>query len=253
MLACVCLFGQAMFFSSNVNQVPVIPYCTAVGYPGSPVPTGLTIRYSIDSIAPCSGGSVSALPDSSGNGNDATITAGTVTCGAGVLNGHQAISVSGTPSGSFTSQNSQTLQTVFVVFLIPSFAANTQYAFFGSSVANGLEYRIGTNGSSVALQNILNTGIAQDVAGIIPVSANTWHQIVWDNAATSSFLHLDRAVDATSSSILIPGSNRILNNAFGPGEYFNGKIAEMLYYSGSGLSSSDVVKNECYLYGKYGI
>ena len=41
-------------------------------------------------------------------------------------------------------------------------------------------------------------------------------------------------------------------NDFNGGENFAGKIARILYYGGN-VSSTDALKNECYLYGKYGI
>ena len=261
----IAALSIAIIVGASVAQIiplgnvgaPIISYCTVPGYPSTPISTGLTIWYDAGSFSPCASTTESSWTDSSGNGNTATFTAGTFTCNSGQINGHNGLTVSGSPSASFTNQSGQNIETVFVVFKTPSsFTANANYTFYGTTSISNFQYRIGADASAHAFQQILAQQSSIQATGTIQITANAWHQGTWCSSVAggnASLLHLDLAADFSSTLRVLAGPNRLFTNGTAGDEFWSGQIAEMLYYSGTGLTSAQIVQNECYLYGKYGI
>lgn len=268
LLAVCCLVTSAQFvpFPRTGGGPSVIPYCSSVGYPSAPYAGNVTegllaVEFSADSFSPCSATTETSWTDSSGNANTATFTAGTATCNSGQLNGHNAVTLTGSIKASLANDLvAGGYQTAFVVFKQPSFSASTEYALFASTIINPFEYEISTSGSNVALQRSLQQDSAQRAIGTIPITANVWHQMFVDTQVAGGSLYqmnLDRVSDSTGTSYVIGGPNVLFYNAHDNNSFCTGcQIAEMFLYNAgttSSLSSAHTLYNECYIYGKYGI
>ncbi len=262
-LLLICLPAVAQILSPIFFQSPsnVIGYCATPGYPAAPTGTP-QFWYSADCITfaasvcgtPANGTSITAWADRSGNARDASRTTATATFNTNQINSLPAVTTSGsaefTIGGSAIGSNST--HTLFGMLNYTS----GQYAVAGTGIG---QFFYVWNGSPLK-QHINAGGGSSVINGSTTLSAGTWYNVMAQETGGSSgpgltaILHVNETLDSNttigSGQNLTP-PNRIfwdkLDNCCG----FTGLYAELIYYNQQ-LSASDIVYNECYLYGKYG-
>ena len=255
LLSPAILFGQSIPIG-NTGVASVIPYCTSVGYPASPT-AGMKVWYKSSSFSPCSATSESSWTDSSGNGLTATLNSptGTFTCNANQIGAHNALSVSSSPSASFTN-NPGGAQTAFAVFKIPTISNGINYTFLGSTAGGRFQYRVQGNGTGTGRVQVNAEGGAPLYSGTHNVTQNQWHMGMFRNGPTNQVQgNLDTVSDITgtwTSFSANPGTNLLFTNGNNGDEFFIGSIAEIIYYAGTELTPTQSLQTECYLIGAYG-
>lgn len=251
-----------IFFQNGGGSV--IPYCSGAGsiYPSSPKPSGLQFQYKASSLSNCDGVThQTSWSDSSGNSRTATANSGTyVICSTNQINGKPAISTGGAADfsigGSAISSNDE--HTLFAI-INPGGGTN-QNLVGGNSGEFG--YGFGISGTASGLQTVYVPGAPSFIIkGTATVSTSTWHSIVAQESGPLSgvgfagLFHLDEAADTLGTLGTAPRNatppQRLFHNVpNSPCCDINASIAEILYYN-TQLSASDIIYDECYLYGEY--
>ena len=216
-------------------------------------PTGMTVWFKADALTATDGQTIGTWPDSSGNGNDGTGSAGVYHTNQ--LNGLPAVTFSGIAYTLSTAIADTGGHTAFVVI------RNTSTSSKGSICGGGASsFQYWTcSGTGNKQQGADSTFAVQLGAGT--ASADTsWHQmnVVMNNASApggfSISFRLAEGPDANSaSSSSSPSSSITLfgGNVVG-GNYLTAQVAEFIYYS-SALTLSQIEAIEAYLNNKYGI
>jgi hypothetical protein len=204
---------------------------------------------------PANGTSISTWQDESGNAGDATKNAGTATYNTNQINGIGGVTISNNSTnfsigGSITSVN---LHTLFVVYKPLDYnqgviiGGGSTFGYFRDNQAN--RQRI------VAIGNPGNVAIGSN-----SVLANAWHQVTIQETGPLSgpgfttLLHLDQAVDTVSATASTNANMTPPNHLFWETTdaccAWSAEFAAILYYNDQ-LNATDILANECYLYGKY--
>lgn len=248
------------------NPGPSLTGATSSASPSSPV-AGMTVWYSADCITlsgsvcstPGSTTNLSTWSDRSGNGNNLSSASGACQWSASQINSLPAVLFNGTCRLNMGINIPATAgHTVFVVYQDLA----TDGYILGSTHLDGFSY-VPPGSASGEVAAVVGQNLRVYGAGTNQVVSGTWHQ---SNALMINYtsgpgftvnLRLDEAVDPTSSTtsgdMQGDGPTGVGGNFYGgfSQQYF-GRVAEVIYYN-SNLTSYQILQNEQYLKGKYGI
>jgi hypothetical protein len=218
-----------------------------------PVTSSLQLWFPADIIGGADGSSVTSWADQSGNANNATVTAGTLTYHTAQIEGLPAVTFASGKLSLANAISSTGQHTVFAVYKLSSSSK-------GCIIGGGLGAFTYWFGASSKAQGVDGAGIIQDSTGTAAVDTTLWHQsnVVNSGAGSSpgtiGLFRLDRADDATIG-LITSGNNftepTVLgyNNSNGS-EFFTGQLAELIYYNRN-LTTTEVSQVETYLAGRY--
>lgn len=221
----------------------VITYCSSVGYPTSPVSTNLQVWFNASS-AVCSGAcannsALTAWNDLSVNARNASITAGSATYKTSQINGKDAVSVNALFQYANTIGSGNDAHSAYVVF---NNTGSTQARLKGTT---GTFLYAWINPQEVDCQ-----GLSVQGKGSLTVTSGVWNQAnVIQSGPTTLAFRLNRAADTLSTGPNVCNATPPFIFGYDSG---TGLIAEIFYYNVA-EGATDRLKNECYLYGKYGI
>ena len=117
---------------------------------------------------------------------------------------------------------------------------------------------------SGGVQGIYNSGGSTVLAqGTTNFAGSSFHQLTQQFTGSSAIggwsilLHIDLANEGPGGSApgftyAVPPNSLFVDRGDGNIAPWSGQTAEILYYNNK-LSAADIVYNECYLYGRYGI
>lgn len=232
----------------------------------APVSSNLQIWLKADAGLTCSGGctngaTVTGWTDQSTNAYTGTVS-GTITYNTSQINGKPAltfssahVSLSGTPSGGADAH------TAFAVIKLASTTTNGTILSGTGGGLSSFDWWLNKGSPTVNVQGLDAAQLAFIGEGSTTLGT-TWDQIniaERGHSATGGFLLAFRVNEATDTASTSGTAHDDVNppNAVGynvpvNGEFFNGQIAEILYYNVL-LTSTQITCNETYLHTRYGI
>lgn len=200
---------------------------------------------------------MSAWADQSGNGYD-LISATNPTLVTNSINGHPSIEFQGSITNAYMTSNGLTLAQPLSVFIV------TQPVVFGGEMGS-YNNIIGSNSND--LQFIYYRGGSSDLGqgsyeiyagsneirnGSWPDSGNNWYSTIFQVDGASSEILVNNEVESSGNPGSLGFSNIIVGRYFGGGQYFKGRIAEMIIYDHT-LNTDERNVLASYVSNRYGI
>ena len=166
------------------------------------------------------------------------------------LNSKNVIYASGSTSFTFPAGLLLGNSTIFLVFNIPAFSANSSAIISGASGSNSLAFGIGPTGNLVLSQPfVANIGVDTTT-----LSTNTWYQVnaTFATALSYAFRVARAASSSGSTSTSILGASNSLLYTPGYSQSYTGLLAELICY-GRVLTLTEIQTVETYLHNKWGV
>lgn len=236
-------------FVTNFYQFPQVG-------PIGPPTTGMMARWRADLGVSESGGSVSAWADQSGNGYD-LISGTNPTLVTNSINGHPSIEFQGNITNAYMTCSGFTLAQPLSVFMV------TQPVLFGGEMSafnniigsnnNDLQFLYNRNGSSDLGEGIYNYYAGSGFNSVpFYASKDNWYSTVYAIDNTNSKVYVD-GVDREPGNWGTLGFNNIVVGRYmSSGQYFKGRIAEMIIYDHT-LNTDERNAIMAYVLDHYGI
>lgn len=186
------------------------------------------------------------------NYNNTSIT-GTCTYNANQINGLPAVSFSSCAFNLGSTPSNGITPTVFSAAAVWANASTSAKGTLIGSGAGGPAY---WTCASSKQQGIDKQGISQEGSGTAACDTS-WHQAngIGINSAFPLFRigeATDTTINGTTGSFTGPATVIGRNNLASPGEYLNGNLAELVYYS-TQLTSAQITILETYFHNRYGL
>ncbi|HEY9754984.1 MAG TPA: chitobiase/beta-hexosaminidase C-terminal domain-containing protein [Oculatellaceae cyanobacterium] len=247
----VVAYQSGVYSAVTTAYLDVDPALMPILQPGLMLRLRADFGVQTDSNSP---GSIQSWVDLSGAGNTATGSAGTQPTLATPVPGITAANFNGSSQSLSLPTGFTQVSHIFLVVQPVGVSAGARFFDLGNGNANNNIYMSepSSNAFDFHLYSFSTGSSVSDTSG---VTLGQYQLIEADyNGGTSVALVSNGTAGAQSSSMqveqIVARSNNFIGQASGGGNYYNGRIAEILMYQ-TPLSTSQIAQIQAYLISKY--